>query len=150
MSSEYMNRAFQEAFKMANEAFEHNEVPVGSVILRDQTIIAAQRNRIIERKDPTAHAEILAIQDAANFMRNERLVDCELFTTLEPCAMCTGAIIMARIPRVYFLLLDEKLPGLRAVLSLPGHNHVPLWSHELRPDILSSELLKNFFRQRRS
>jgi tRNA(Arg) A34 adenosine deaminase TadA len=146
---DYVKKALQAAYNEALEAYEHDEVPIGAVIVKDNTIVAADHNRIVERRDPTAHAELLVIQKASKIIQNERLVDCELFTTLEPCAMCSGAIIMARIRSVYFLACDEKLPGLRSLLTLPGHNHIPSITCLEYINIGASELLKKFFKNKR-
>jgi tRNA(adenine34) deaminase len=142
--------AFQEAYNQALIAKENNEVPAGSVIVKGNKIIAAAPNRIIEKKDPTAHAEILAIREAAKKLNNERLVNCDLYCTLEPCSMCTGAIILARIRKVYFLNFDFKLPGLRSVLELKNHNHYPEWECNDSFNFQYDLLLKNFFREKRA
>ena len=145
----YMLEAFRAAYHQASLAYQNDEVPVGAVVVRERIIIAADHNRIVELHDPTAHAEILALRKATETLGNERLGDCELFTTLEPCAMCAGAIILSRISKVYFLSQDEKLPGLRAVLMLKGHNHYPQWELAEHPEIPAGELLKKFFREKR-
>lgn len=146
---EYTQTAYETACKMAEEASFNDEVPIGAVITKNGQVIAAQRNRILEQKDPCAHAEILAIREAAKVLGSERLTGCEMFTTLEPCAMCTGAIILARIQHVYFFAIDEKLPGLREVLALAGHNHYPQWTFLNRYGELPVRLLKDFFKKRR-
>jgi|GEM_PF-449305 len=150
-TAEYVKIAFGAAFQQALEAYEQDEVPVGAVVVKDGVVIAEERNRIVERRDPTAHAELLAIQKAAGVLQNERLNGCELFTTLEPCAMCSGAVILARISAVHFLATDDKLPGLRSVLSLPGHNHVPsIHTYPgLNDEIGSTRLLQRFFKNKR-
>ncbi|MDH4262148.1 MAG: nucleoside deaminase [Spirochaetia bacterium] len=147
---EYVKKAMQAAYDEAVIAYENNEVPIGAVIVKNKTILAADHNRIVERRDPTAHAELLVIQKVSAIIQNERLVDCELFTTLEPCAMCSGAIIMARIPVVYFLAMDEKLPGLRSISSLTGHNHTPSVICCENVDFPAGELLKKFFKNKRN
>ena len=96
------------ALQQARAAFELDEVPVGAVILRGERIIAAAHNRCIQLRDPTAHAEMIAITQAAETVGDWRLEDCTLFTTLEPCIMCAGAILNARIPTVVFGALDPK------------------------------------------
>ncbi len=98
------------ALKEARAAAERGEVPVGAVVTgAGGAIIAAAGNRTIELKDPTAHAEILAIRRAAQVLESERLTDCDLYVTLEPCAMCAAAISFARIRRLYFGAADEKM-----------------------------------------
>lgn len=92
----------------AEAASLRGEVPVGAVIVRDGAVIAQAGNRMREQKDPTAHAEILAIRDACVKLGNERLGDCDLYVTLEPCAMCAAAISFARLRRVYFGAIDPK------------------------------------------
>lgn len=92
----------------AEAAALRGEVPVGAVIVRDGAVIAQAGNRMREQKDPTAHAEILAIRDACAKLGNERLGDCDLYVTLEPCAMCAAAISFARLRRVYFGAIDPK------------------------------------------
>ena len=98
------------AFAEAEAAAVRGEVPVGAVITDAKgTIIAQAGNRTLELKDPTAHAELLAIRAAAQMLHSERLIDCDLYVTLEPCAMCAAAISFARIRRVYFAASDEKM-----------------------------------------
>lgn len=102
----------ERALILAQEASVAGEVPVGAVIVSgDGSIIAEARNRIVELNDPTAHAEILAIRAAGQFLSSERLVDCDLYVTLEPCTMCAGAISFARLRRVYFGCSDPKGGG---------------------------------------
>lgn len=147
--ADYVVTALHAAYAEALQAYDRDEVPIGAVMVMNGQIIAADHNRVIERHDPTAHAELLVIQKSASLIQNERLVDCELFTTLEPCSMCSGAIVMARIPRVYFIATDEKLPGLRSILTLPGHNHTPELHSMGDLDIPASDLLKKFFKRKR-
>jgi tRNA(Arg) A34 adenosine deaminase TadA len=150
MHSDFLALAFLEA----QTAAQRDEVPVGAVLTaKDGTLLAAQGNRIVERKDPTAHAEILCIREAASKLGSERLVGATLYVTLEPCAMCAGAIAMARIARVVFAAEDPK-GG--AVMHGPKFFDQPTCHH--RPEIAhaqgewadrSSQLLKDFFRARR-
>ena len=108
MSSSYMEQALQ----LAKEAAIAGEVPVGAVIVCKQgNVLAAERNRIVELSDATAHAEILAIRAACERLESERLVDCDLYVTLEPCTMCAGAISLARLRRIYFGAPDPKGGG---------------------------------------
>ena len=105
------NNAFdplEAAFVQARMAGARGEVPVGAVIVREGVIIAAAGNRTLEDRDPTAHAEMLAIRAAAQALGSERLIGCDLYVTLEPCAMCAGAISFARLRRVYYAAPDPK------------------------------------------
>lgn len=103
-SDDPLSRAFDEA----RAAALRGEAPIGAVVTRGGDVIAAAGNRTLELKDPTAHAEILAIREAARTIGSERLIDCDLYVTLEPCAMCAGAISLARIRRLYFAADDPK------------------------------------------
>ncbi len=143
------------ALTEARKAAARDEVPVGAVLLAadGKTVLAADGNRIVERHDPTAHAEIQVIRKAGETLGNERLVGATLYVTLEPCAMCAGAISLARISRVVFAATDPK-GG--AVLSGPRFFDQPTCHH--RPEILQAEagqgeasaaLLREFFRARR-
>jgi tRNA(adenine34) deaminase len=140
-----------QALEQARQAAARGEVPVGAVILRSGTIIAAAGNRVIELKDPTAHAEMLAIRAACAALGSERLSGCDLYVTLEPCPMCATAISFARIARLYFGADDAKGGG---VISGPRIFQQSSCHHA--PDIYdgieasaSKQLLKDFFSQRR-
>jgi tRNA(adenine34) deaminase len=140
------------ALEEAHAAGARGEVPVGAVVVRGGQVIARAGNRTREFADPTAHAEMLAIRAACAALSSERLDDADLFVTLEPCAMCAGAISFARVRRLYFGAPDEK-GG--AVVSGPRFFSQPTCHHA--PDIYSgfgeresAELLKGFFRERRS
>lgn len=98
----------KEALKEAELAAKRGEVPVGAVIVHDGEIIAKAGNRVLEMHDASAHAEIVAIREAGEKLGNERLIDCDLYVTLEPCAMCAGAISFARLRRIYFAAEDIK------------------------------------------
>ncbi|WP_095012360.1 tRNA adenosine(34) deaminase TadA [Tsuneonella mangrovi] len=139
------------ALALAAEAAEAGEVPVGAVVVKDGKVIGEGRNAPRATHDPTAHAEIAAIRAAARALGDERLAGCELFVTLEPCAMCAGAIVHARIARVTYGAPDPKggavAHGAR-VFDQPGCLH--------RPEVVSGigegeagELLREFFRERR-
>lgn len=108
----------QAALDLAQQALATDEVPVGAVVVKDGEIVGRGFNAPISRHDPTAHAEILALRDAAVRLGNYRLVDCELFVTLEPCAMCSGAIMHARIARVVFGARDPKTGACGSVIDL--------------------------------
>jgi tRNA(adenine34) deaminase len=140
------------ALDLAREAVRRNEVPIGALIVRKGSIIAAATNRTIRDQDPTAHAELLAIREASSKLDSWRLDDCTLYVTLEPCAMCAGAIVLARIPRVVFGAWDDKAGMAGSVGDLLRHprlNHRP----EVRAGVLAEEcarLLEEFFLQQRS
>ena len=139
------------ALDMAIDAAANGEVPVGAVIMRGAAIIAVGANATRATNDPTAHAEIVAIRSACAALGTDRLFDCELWVTLEPCAMCAGAIAHARISRLYYAAPDPKGGGVEhgaRVFTHPTCNH--------RPDITqglgeseSAALLRNFFKARR-
>jgi tRNA(Arg) A34 adenosine deaminase TadA len=141
------------ALQEAQSAAERGEVPVGAVLLAaDGALLAAAGNRIVERHDPTAHAEILALREAAQKLGNERLGGTSLFVSLEPCAMCAGAISLARVARLVFAADDPK-GG--AILHGPKFFEQPTCHH--RPAVAragdaaaAGEMLKAFFRARRS
>jgi tRNA(adenine34) deaminase len=139
------------ALDLARDAAKRNEVPIGAVVVRDGTIIAAASNRTIRDQDPTAHAELLAIREASSKLDRWRLDDCTLYVTLEPCAMCAGAIVLSRLKRVVFGAWDEKAGMAGSVEDLLRHprlNHRP----EVRAEVLAGEcaaLLEDFFRAQR-
>jgi tRNA(adenine34) deaminase len=141
----------EEALKLARQASEAGEVPVGAIIVKDGQIIGRGANRPVESHDPTAHAEIVAMREAAAFLGNDRLTGCELWVTLEPCAMCAGAIAHARIARLYYGADDPK-GG--AVVHGPKLFEQPTVHH--RPEIYAgiaaeeaAQLLRRFFADRR-
>ncbi|MDP9201728.1 MAG: tRNA adenosine(34) deaminase TadA [Gemmatimonadota bacterium] len=139
------------ALDLARDAGKRNEVPIGAVVVRDGTIIAAATNRTVRDQDPTGHAELLAIREAASKLDRWRLDDCTLYVTLEPCAMCAGAIVLSRMKRVVFGAWDEKAGMAGSVGDLLRHprlNHRP----EVRAGVLAEEcarLLEDFFRSQR-
>lgn len=145
-------RSFMDlALKQAQIAGKAGEVPIGCVVVRSDAVIAEAGNRTLRDRDPTAHAEILAIRQAAQMLGSERLVDCDLYVTLEPCTMCAGAISFARIRRLYYGATDPKGgavdSGVRFFAS-PTCHHVP----EIYPSVGESEsaaMLKDFFKVRR-
>ncbi len=142
----------QEALEQARQAAAVGEVPVGAVVVRRGQIIASGRNAPIDSHDPTAHAEIAALRAAAQVVGNYRLDDCELFVTLEPCAMCSGAMLQARLKRVVYGAPDPKTGAAGSVINLFAQ--APL-NHQtaLQGGVLAAEcsaLLQNFFRLRRT
>lgn len=139
------------ALDLARDAAKRNEVPIGALVVRDGTILAAATNRTIRDQDPTGHAELLAIREASSKLDRWRLDDCTLYVTLEPCAMCAGAIVLCRMKRVVFGAWDEKAGMAGSVGDLLRHprlNHRP----EVRAGVLAEEcarLLEDFFRGQR-
>jgi len=144
-------QAMQAALDEARQAAETGEVPIGAVVVREGEIIARGQNRVLRDLDPTAHAEIVALRAAAALMGNYRLMGCTLYVTLEPCAMCAGAMIHARLDKLVFAAADPKAGAAGSVLSVLNH---PQLNHQMPVDqgILadeSAELLRSFFRERR-
>jgi tRNA(adenine34) deaminase len=140
----------REALFEAERAVENDEVPVGAVVVSDEKILSRAHNRAIYMNDPTAHAEILAIREACRIKRNYRISDCDLYVTLEPCVMCMGAILQARIRRLVFGALDPKSGAVESIMTLPFDqmNH-PI---KIEGGILAEEcgkLLKDFFATKR-
>jgi len=144
----FMERALAEA----RAAAERGEVPVGAVVVCENRVVGAAGNRTLADHDPTAHAEILAIRSAAATLKSERLTGCDLYVTLEPCAMCAGAIAFARIRRLYFGASDPKGGGVEhgpRVFAQPTTHHRP----EVYGGFAETEcaaLLVDFFRARRT
>ena len=143
--------AMQTALAEASLAGEAGEVPIGAVVVRDGAVVASGQNRVLRDVDPTAHAEIVVLRAAAAALGNYRLLGCTLFVTLEPCAMCAGAMIHARLDRLVFAAADPKAGAAGSVLSVLNHprlNHQMLVEQGILGDE-SSELLWSFFRERR-
>ncbi len=139
------------AVQQAVLALTHDDVPVGAVIVRDGVIIAARHNERELTGDPTAHAEVLAIRDAADFVGDWRLEHCTLYVTLEPCTMCAGALVNARVMRVVFGATDPKAGAAGSVYNViddPRLNHRCSVEHGVMASECG-ELLKDFFGQRR-
>lgn len=141
----------EEALRCAQRAFEAGEVPVGAVVVCDGRVIGRGWNRNISESDPTAHAEIIALRQAGAWVGNHRLGGCELFATIEPCAMCAGALVHARVKRLIYGADDPKAGAVHSALQVLNH---PALNHpiEVRSGVLagrSAELLQSFFRNRR-
>ena len=139
-----------EALKEARKAFEEGEVPVGAVVVKDGEIIGRGHNRTEALKDPTAHAEIIALSAAANRIGNWRLKGATLYVTLEPCLMCAGASILARIDKIVYGADDPKFGALGSVMDIREGK----WNHsfEVEKGVLKEEaakLMKEFFKRRR-
>lgn len=141
----------EEALRCAQRALEMGEVPVGAVVVCTGNIVARGWNRNIADADPTAHAEVVALREAAAAVGNHRLGECELFVTIEPCAMCSGAMIHARIKRLVYGADDLKAGAVHSVMQVLNHPQV---NHkvEVRCGVLagrSAEVLQTFFKSRR-
>jgi tRNA(adenine34) deaminase len=151
MANESDEHWMHEALAQARAAVEHDDVPIGAVVVRHGEIIGRGRNERERREDPTAHAEVLALREAAAALGSWRVLDATLYVTLEPCAMCAGAIVLSRIPRVVYGCADPKAGAAGSVLDIlaePRLNHRP----EVHPGVLAdecAELLRSFFRARR-
>jgi tRNA(adenine34) deaminase len=142
----------REALKLAAQAAQAGEVPVGAVVVKDGRIIGRGSNAPISKHDPTAHAEIAALRDAAQHLGNYRLVDCELFVTLEPCVMCVGAMFHARIARVVFGARDLKTGAAGSVLDLFDEDRLNHHA-DIQGGVLAEEcskVLSDFFALRRA
>ena len=141
----------REALTLAREAAAAGDVPVGAILVRDNVALSRASNRTVRDQDPTGHAELLAIRQASQAIGDWRLVGCTLFVTLEPCAMCAGAIVLARVDRVVFGAFDDKAGMAGSVGDLLRHprlNHRP----QVQAGVLAEEtgaLLSEFFRARR-
>jgi tRNA(adenine34) deaminase len=139
------------AVREAERALEHDDVPIGAVLVREGDVVAAAHNERELRQDPTAHAEIIALREAARALGSWRVLDTVVYVTLEPCAMCAGAIVLARVARVVFGASDPKAGACGSVLDVLGE---PRLNH--RPDVAGGllaqecgELLSEFFASRR-
>jgi tRNA(adenine34) deaminase len=143
--------AMQAALAEARLAAEAGEVPIGAVMIDEDSVIARGQNRVLRDNDPTAHAEIVAMRAAAAALRNYRLTGCTLYVTLEPCAMCAGAMIHARLDRLVFAAPDPKAGACGSVVSVINHprlNH-RMWVEQGTGAEEAAELLRSFFRERR-
>jgi tRNA(adenine34) deaminase len=141
----------QEALRVAQQALQSGEVPVGAIVVQGAKIVGRGFNRNIIDSDPTAHAEIVALREAGATIGNHRLSDCQLFATIEPCAMCAGALVHARIRRLVYGADDPKAGAVRSVMRVLNH---PALNHqmEVRGGVLGArcaEILQEFFRSRR-
>jgi tRNA(adenine34) deaminase len=141
----------QEALRAAQRALEAGDIPVGAVVVRSGKVVGRGWNRNIAEADPTAHAEILALREAGATIGNHRLVECELFATIEPCAMCAGALVHARIMRLIYGAEDPKAGAVDSVMQVVNH---PQLNHrmEITRGVLAgscAEILQSFFREKR-
>jgi len=141
----------QEALRCAQRALEAGEVPVGAVVVCGEKIIGRGWNRNISDSDPTAHAEVVALRDAGAAIGNHRLGECDLFATIEPCAMCAGALVHARIRRLVYGADDPKAGAVHSVMHVlnhPGLNHCA----QIRGGVLAgqcADIVQEFFRSKR-
>ena len=146
-----MNNHMDAAIAQAKAAALRNEVPVGAVLVKDGEIIARAGNQVLELKDPSAHAEILVIRQAAKILCSERLIECDLYVTLEPCPMCAAAISFARIRRLYFGAEDVKSGGVENGVRLFNHatcHHAPEIYSGIQAQVCG-DMLKEFFAKKR-
>lgn len=145
------NDFMQQAIKLAEQAAENGEVPVGAIVVKDGEIIGRGSNAPIGLNDPSAHAEMLAIRNAAKTLGNYRLVDCTLYVTLEPCAMCAGVIQHARLTKLIYGASDPKAGACGSVINLMAetklNHHTTVLGGILAEDC--GHLLSTFFKQRR-
>ncbi len=142
----------EDALRAARRALDAGEVPVGAVVVYQGKIVGRGFNRNVSDSDPTAHAEVVALREAGATIGNHRLSDCELFATIEPCAMCAGALVHARIRRLVYGADDPKAGAVHSVMQVLNH---PSLNHqmEVRGGVLAgkcSEILQEFFRARRA
>ena len=137
----------QHAFREAEKAFDKEEIPIGAVVVFENRIIGKGHNQVETLRDPTAHAEIISITSAASYLSSKALLGCSLYVTLEPCSMCAGAIVLAKIENLIFGAFDNKSGACGSVLNIT--NNISL-NHRLNVtggtlDAQCSELLKSFF-----
>ena len=142
-----MEKFFKIAIQEAKKAFREGEVPVGCVIVKEGKVISKAHNLVEKLKDPTAHAEILAIREATKVLNSKYLIGCEAYITLEPCIMCSYAFVLSRIDKIYFSALDEKHGGVMSVFNIldePLLNHRVKW--EYYPIEEAKKLISEFFK----
>jgi tRNA(adenine34) deaminase len=147
-NEQFMRLALDEAHR----AEAMGEVPVGALVVLHHEIVGRGYNRNLSDKDPSAHAEIVALRDAGQVIGNHRLLDCELYVTIEPCAMCAGALIQARLKRLIYGATDPKAGAVKSALEVLNH---PALNHQMEvvPGVLADEcgaLLQDFFRKKRT
>jgi tRNA(adenine34) deaminase len=139
------------ALKEAARAYEKEEIPIGCIIVFQNTIIAKSHNQVETLKDPTAHAEILAITSAASYLQSKQLVGCSLYVTIEPCAMCAGAIVLSKVENVFFGAYDVRSGACGSVMNITNNR---LLNHKCNVmggilDEKCKEIMKSFFELRR-
>jgi tRNA(adenine34) deaminase len=141
----------EEALREARRALEEGEVPIGAVVVFEGKLVGSGHNHNLASSDPTAHAEIIALREAGATLGNHRLLDCELFVTIEPCSMCAGALVHARLKRLVYGADDPKAGAVRSALEVVNH---PRLNHrmEIKNGVLAgrcTELLQSFFKAHR-
>ncbi len=144
-------RFMKEALREAEKALELDEVPVGAVIVFKRQIIGRAHNQIKTLKDPTAHAEMIAITQAAAYLKNERLKGCDMYVTIEPCSMCTGALVLARVKKIVYAAKDPKTGACGSIFNLASSSKL---NHRIsvRSGVMKDEcaaLIKEFFKKKR-
>lgn len=149
--TEFDHQCMKRAIELARQAELLGEVPVGAVVVHDNKIIAEAHNEMITNCDPTGHAEIVALRKAANVLGNYRLNDCELYVTLEPCGMCAGAMVHARVKRLVYAAKDYKTGAAGTVFNIVSHEKL---NHkvDVQKGLLAQEcskMLKDFFKAKR-
>lgn len=147
----FQNNFMLQAFYLAEKAFNEGEIPVGAVVVHDNRIVGKGYNQVERLKDPTAHAEMLAISAACATLSNKYLTDCTLYVTLEPCAMCSGAIVWSKLKRVVFGALDDKAGGCGSIFNITQNKKL---NHrtEVIQGVMEADcedLLKRFFQKKR-
>ncbi|MCK4463531.1 MAG: tRNA adenosine(34) deaminase TadA [Candidatus Omnitrophica bacterium] len=145
------NVYMKEALKEAKKAFEKDEVPVGAIIVFKRQVIGRAHNQIKALKDPTAHAEMIAITQAAAYLKNERLKDCDMYVTIEPCSMCVGALVLARVRKIVYAAKDPKTGACGSVFNLASSSRL---NHRIKvkSGVMQSKcssLMKEFFKKKR-
>ncbi|MFC1666563.1 tRNA adenosine(34) deaminase TadA [Candidatus Omnitrophota bacterium] len=141
----------KEALREAKKAFYNDEVPVGAVIVHKGVIVGRAYNQIKTLKDPTAHAEMIAITQASNYLQNERLIGCRMYVTIEPCSMCAGAMVLARIGKLIYAASDPKTGACGSIVNIISHKKL---NHNVKIEkgVLGHEaslLIKEFFKKKR-
>lgn len=141
----------QQAYALAQKAQQQGEVPIGAVLIKDGTLMASGYNQTITQNDPTAHAEIITLRAAANAIDNYRLLDTTMYVTLEPCAMCAGALVQARVTRLVYACADPRAGAAGSIFNVANNDAL---NHRLQvtSGVMAeecSQLLQDFFQQRR-
>ena len=146
-----MEKFMSEALNEAKKAYREGEVPIGAVIVKDGQIIARGHNMVGQLKDPTAHAEIVALRAAAQAIGGWRLIGCDLYVTIEPCAMCAGAMVLSRIEKVYIGAMDPKAGACGSVMNVIQEERLNHYI-EMETGIMQDEcqsIIRNFFKEKR-
>jgi len=152
MQKQHTSEFMKLALNLAEQAFKEDEVPVGAVIIKDSKVIGSGFNQVISKNSVTAHAEIIAINNAAKIIKNYRLTDCSIYVSLEPCHMCSKAIVDARISNLFFAAREPKTGSVISIDNFLDADHLNHKVHYDYGDLEyeSSELLKKFFKDKRT